>query len=352
MISESGTRRVGRLSLLATAMGCIQLCCFAQIGLRAQQTSLQEKKVSDLKELLRSKGLKVSGRKKELVERLLASAEERGTLFEMLVCVALDDKDETVRLAAADALRCLPEADPDTCDETRQRFPKLVERVRKLYSGYAKGETEEILLNALGITTGEACVICQDPLHLDGGPLELRCGHIFHKKRSVSQASGRDPALPSVDRPRSCSAHRVPTPRGHSLQKTLGTRGVSTDLRQREPHPAEGLTAVLFLDVDGVLHPVQARHPRQQFSTNCLALVAEVVKATGASICLSTAWRLDPSARRFVEEKLREVGLGPPVGRTPNLAQFHRSREILAWVTRFKPSTWVALDDWPLNEAV
>ncbi|CAK9034178.1 unnamed protein product [Durusdinium trenchii] len=170
------------------------------------------------------------------------------------------------------------------------------------------------------------------------------------RRRSVSQASGRDPALPSVDRPRSCSAHRVPTPRGHSLQKTLGTRGVSTDLRQREPHPAEGLTAVLFLDVDGVLHPVQARHPRQQFSTNCLALVAEVVKATGASICLSTAWRLDPSARRFVEEKLREVGLGPPVGRTPNLAQFHRSREILAWVTRFKPSTWVALDDWPLNE--
>lgn len=114
----------------------------------------------------------------------------------------------------------------------------------------------------------------------------------------MSQASGRDPALPSVDRPRSCSAHRVPTPRGHSLQKTLGTRGVSTDLRQREPHPAEGLTAVLFLDVDGVLHPVQARHPRQQFSTNCLALVAEVVKATGASICLSTAWRLDPSICR------------------------------------------------------
>ena len=25
-------------------------------------------------------------------------------------------------------------------------------------------------------------------------------------------------------------------------------------------------------------------------------------QATGAAICLSTAWRLDPSARRFVEE--------------------------------------------------
>ena len=28
-------------------------------------------------------------------------------------------------------------------------------------------------------------------------------------------------------------------------------------------------------------------------------------QATGAAICLSTAWRLDPSARRFVEEQER-----------------------------------------------
>lgn len=35
--------------------------------------------------------------------------------------------------------------------------------------------------------------------------------------------------------------------------------------------------------------------------------------------------------RRPAGHRLR---LGPPVGRTPNLAQFHRSREILAWVGR------------------
>mmetsp|Transcript_39707 Transcript_39707/g.85895 ORF Transcript_39707/g.85895 Transcript_39707/m.85895 type:complete len:227 (+) Transcript_39707:31-711(+) len=172
------------------------------------------------------------------------------------------------------------------------------------------------------------------------------------RRRSVSQASGRDPSLPAVDRPRSTSCGRqVPTPRSQSLQRSLGPRGEArSEARKKEPPRVEGLPAVLFLDVDGVLHPVQARHPRQQFATGCLALVADVVKATGAAICLSTAWRLDPSARRFVEEKLREFGLGPPIGRTPNLAQFHRSREILAWVTKFKPSTWVALDDWPLNE--
>ncbi|CAL1159582.1 unnamed protein product [Cladocopium goreaui] len=154
------------------------------------------------------------------------------------------------------------------------------------------------------------------------------------RRRSVSQASGRDPSLPAVDRPRSTSCGRqVPTPRSQSLQRSLGPRGEArSEARKKEPPRVEGLPAVLFLDVDGVLHPVQARHPRQQFATGCLALVADVVKATGAAICLSTAWRLDPSARRFVEEKLREFGLGPPIGRTPNLAQFHRSREILAWV--------------------
>ena len=31
-------------------------------------------------------------------------------------------------------------------------------------------------------------------------------------------------------------------------------------------------------------------------------------QATGAAICLSTAWRLDPSARRFVEEPTGVTG--------------------------------------------
>ena len=36
--------------------------------------------------------------------------------------------------------------------------------------------------------------------------------------------------------------------------------------------------------------------------------------------------------------------LGPPIGRTPNLAQFHRSREILAWVR--DPGTTVSGFSW------
>mmetsp|Transcript_32065 Transcript_32065/g.76543 ORF Transcript_32065/g.76543 Transcript_32065/m.76543 type:complete len:244 (+) Transcript_32065:23-754(+) len=188
------------------------------------------------------------------------------------------------------------------------------------------------------------------------------------RKRSASQASARGregaalPNLLGLRRPRSSAAgshraqilqalHGPPGP-----ERPLGAPGArpfhSEAVTQKPvppPHVA-GLPAVLFLDVDGVLHPIQARHPRQQFVNGCLALVADVVKATGAAICLSTAWRLDPQARKFVEGKLQDFGLGPPVGRTPNLAQFHRSREILAWVHKFKPATWVALDDWPLIE--
>eukprot|EP00416_Gambierdiscus_australes_P010139 CAMPEP_0171128948 /NCGR_PEP_ID=MMETSP0766_2-20121228/118064_1 /TAXON_ID=439317 /ORGANISM="Gambierdiscus australes, Strain CAWD 149" /LENGTH=195 /DNA_ID=CAMNT_0011592123 /DNA_START=96 /DNA_END=683 /DNA_ORIENTATION=- len=111
-----------------------------------------------------------------------------------------------------------------------------------------------------------------------------------------------------------------------------------------------GLDAVLFLDVDGVLHPVQVRHPRQQFATACMLLLDEILRTTGARVVLSTAWRLDPFARRAVADKLREHGMAPPVSCTPSMAQFHRAKEILTWVGRNRPTTWVALDDWPLME--
>eukprot|EP00435_Cladocopium_sp_Y103_P036137 s963_g9.t1 len=127
------------------------------------------------------------GGAKELLGSLGLSAEAQsdvltsGTLFEMLVVIALDDKDDEVRLTAADALRCLPEADPDTCDQTRQRFPQLHN------TGSAKGEAIEIISSAMGMTSGEACVICQEPLHLDGGPQTLLCGHIFHRKQMLEK---------------------------------------------------------------------------------------------------------------------------------------------------------------------
>ena len=106
---------------------------------------------------------------------------------------------------------------------------------------------------------------------------------------------------------------------------------------------------MLFLDVDGVLHPANVRFPRQQFRQECLKLLQEIVAETACAIVLSTSWRLHPEARSALSEKLAEYGLAF-VSRTPNIAQFRRATEILAWVRKHRPLAWVALDDWPLLE--
>lgn len=139
----------------------------------------------------------------------------------------------------------------------------------------------------------------------------------------------------------------IPAPRRGFGSHGGFTKGFASN---GDPSAIQGLEAVLFLDVDGVLHPVQVRHPRQQFARSCMALLGEVLAATGATIVLSTAWRVDPEARRIVAEKLAEHGLPHFVSRTPNIAMFHRSREILSWVRKYRPATWVAVDDLPLGE--
>jgi len=108
--------------------------------------------------------------------------------------------------------------------------------------------------------------------------------------------------------------------------------------------------AVLFLDVDGVLHPSHCRFPRQQFKSSCMQLLHEIIQASGAELVLSTAWRLDEEARSILSQRLKQYGLPAFVGRTANIDTFHRSREILAWVRKYNPSSWVAVDDWPLAQ--
>merc|ERR1719253_445473 len=122
------------------------------------------------------------------------------------------------------------------------------------------------------------------------------------------------------------------------------------NMEQQRSSSLENLDAVLFLDVDGVLHSVQVHHPRQQFDRRCMNLLCEVVNKSNASIVLSTAWRADPEARRIVSEKLQEYNLPQYVSKTPQIAMFRRTREILAWVRKYKPATWVAIDDLPLLE--
>lgn len=133
-----------------------------------------------------------------------------------------------------------------------------------------------------------------------------------------------------------------------SVADRFSRMAISAELNA--PASLDGLPAVLFLDVDGVLHSVGITHQRQQFAPHCMKLLKEVVARCQATIVLSTAWREHPDGRRAVAEKLREWEIPAFVSRTPSIARFRRTREILAWVRKHKPATWVAVDDLPLLE--
>lgn len=111
----------------------------------------------------------------------------------------------------------------------------------------------------------------------------------------------------------------------------------------------DDLAAVLFLDVDGVLHPYHIRHPRQQFAMANMMQLKEVMKSIpDAKIVLSTAWREDVESRNEITDRLKEYGLPSFVSTTPTIARLQRTKEILAWVKQHRPRTWVAVDDLPL----
>lgn len=138
---------------------------------------------------------------------------------------------------------------------------------------------------------------------------------------------------------------------GRPLEKSCDRfSSVAASAELSTPQRLEGLPAVLFLDVDGVLHSVGITHQRQQFAPYCMKLLKDVVARSQATIVLSTAWREHPDGRRMIMEKLREYKIPVFVSRTPSIARFRRTREILAWVRKYKPATWVAVDDLPLLE--
>jgi len=111
---------------------------------------------------------------------------------------------------------------------------------------------------------------------------------------------------------------------------------------------APGPEIVLFLDIDGVLHPYEGD---KIFDEPCCRLLEEIVKRTGASIVLSSTWRKIPRQTDLVNKLLVHLGLAPIVSRTPDLGGGGdgRDAEICDWVDRH-PSVkqWIAIDDMDL----
>jgi hypothetical protein len=174
--------------------------------------------------------------------------------------------------------------------------------------------------------------------------------------------------------------------------------------RQDEVQPSRpageaAICALIFLDVDGVLHDAAPQcegekfcmmhhvsHPfeaRPRFArctftwtpvcmrppptppfwlplifltdmNSPLAQLATIVRATGASVVLSSSWRQFPKAVLEIAAAMIAHGLAPPIGSTPSLLIGNRASEIGAWLLqnqrRLGPTLrWVAIDDTGLK---
>lgn len=133
-------------------------------------------------------------------------------------------------------------------------------------------------------------------------------------------------------------------------------------------------TAVVFIDVDGVLNTTGELDDADCFypygcetvmRENCLVLskrlldrFAACVSIWDVQLVLSTSWRLDAQAREVLVKAFIAVGIDPArvIGDTPDLSQTSegvypagvRVDEIASWLDCHGNPPWVAIDDMPM----
>ena len=140
---------------------------------------------------------------------------------------------------------------------------------------------------------------------------------------------------------------------------------------------------VVFLDIDGVVHPLGSNYlplyaskdalmeradrelsmseadlethtsevVKGEFIPPCMRALAEALEASGAAVVLSSTWRETGHQRRCVAAALTSYGIAEPIGSTTSLPSYEggREREITRWVEEHpEVPAWVAIDDLDL----
>jgi len=110
--------------------------------------------------------------------------------------------------------------------------------------------------------------------------------------------------------------------------------------------------AVIFLDIDGVLHSL---YGTDLFRESCCNLFEQIVRATGAIIVLSSTWRTQARSVAMVNALLKRLRLQPIYDRTKDLSaslrrHVPREVEVCEWLDRHpEVSRWIAIDDMDLQ---
>ena len=108
---------------------------------------------------------------------------------------------------------------------------------------------------------------------------------------------------------------------------------------------------IVFLDIDGVLHPLR-KGKQHAFDPECMKHLHHIVASTGASIVLSSSWRCAARQLERVNEALVGAGMHGIIDTTP-VKGFANNRvaEICDWL-RHHPDVhaYVAIDDMDLSK--
>eukprot|EP00930_Biecheleria_cincta_P072539 TRINITY_DN5991_c0_g1_i2.p1 TRINITY_DN5991_c0_g1~~TRINITY_DN5991_c0_g1_i2.p1 ORF type:complete len:309 (-),score=64.00 TRINITY_DN5991_c0_g1_i2:62-988(-) len=133
-------------------------------------------------------------------------------------------------------------------------------------------------------------------------------------------------------------------------------------MREDKVVPANaGQRCGVFLDVDGVLHPLGIGAGDED-SFCRLPLLQQILAATGAGVVLSSSWRLDREGIQEVNDRMRETGLKELVDLTPApkapLNEIgNRDIDIQKWVAKHAEEVgwgerWLTLDDLDLTASL
>lgn len=166
---------------------------------------------------------------------------------------------------------------------------------------------------------------------------------------SPSASSAASSSSTSDGRPRelkpSLSLLRLVRSFGHLVglgRRSPGLYSSATEIRAALA--AADAPPLVFLDVDGVL----VREGEQIFHGPCVDELERVLRATGARVVLSSAWREFHGMATKVDDLLRDRRLPPLLSATPSLLTTGRRGEIKRWLKKHAPTSaprFVAVDD-------
>ena len=120
---------------------------------------------------------------------------------------------------------------------------------------------------------------------------------------------------------------------------------------------------VIFLDIDGVLTSnewaenvlKQEGYRVDEFNELCLgkiALLKEIVDATGAKIVLSSSWRFDEAALTAVKNQLAQCDLDVFDLTSQRIdVVFNRTKELKLYIEEHHPDAYLILDDEIIKDA-